>query len=112
MLRDGYPTEDHEALVDGIMRIPTVHAVTILSNTMLHDRRDYRPVVASLDLPVHFIGSDLGWARETAETIKALRPDARAISLGGTRHLLYIDHPERFNAALEEILATLVDRGR
>jgi pimeloyl-ACP methyl ester carboxylesterase len=110
MLRDGYPTEDHEALVDGIMRIPTVHAVTILSNTMLHDRRDYRPVVASLDLPVHFIGSDLGWARETAETIEALRPDARTINLEGTRHLLYIDHPERFNAALEEILATLQDR--
>jgi pimeloyl-ACP methyl ester carboxylesterase len=112
MLRDDYPTEEHEELVEGIMQIPTVHAVTILSNTMLHDRRDYRPVVASLDLPVYFIGSDLGFARETAETIEALRPDARAINLEGTGHLLYIDHPERFNAALEEILADLGDRGR
>ena len=112
MLRDDYPTEDHEELVDGIMQIPTVHAVTILSNTMLHDRRDYRPVLASLDLPVYFIGSDLGWAHETAETIRALRPDAGTINIDRTSHLLYIDHPDRFNAALEQILATLGDRGR
>ena len=112
MLRDDYPTEEHEALVDGIMQIPTVHAVTILSNTMLHDRRDYRPIVASLDLPVYFIGSDLSWARETAETIEALRPEARTINLDGTSHLLYLDHPDRFNAALEEILAALGERGR
>ena len=107
MLRDDYPTEDHEALVDGIIQIPTVHAVTILSNTMLHDRRDYRPVLTSLDIPVFFIGSDLDWAHRTAETIKALRPDAGTINLDGTSHLLYVDHPDRFNAALEGFLGTL-----
>lgn len=109
MLRDDYPAEDHEKLVDGIMRIPTVHAVTILSNSMLHDRRDYRPVLASLDIPVFFIGSDLAWAHRTAETIKELRPDAETINLDGTSHLLYLDHPDRFNAALEGFLATLPD---
>ena len=109
MLRDDYPAIDHERLVDGIMQIPTVHAVTILSNTMLHDRRDYRPVLASLDIPVFFIGSDLGWAHRTAETINALRPDAGTINLDGTSHLLYVDHPDRFNAALTGLLATLPD---
>jgi non-heme chloroperoxidase len=104
MLRDDYPVEDHEKLVDGIMQIPTVHAVTILSNSMLHDRRDYGPVLASLDIPVFFIGSDRGWAVSAAETIKALRPDAGTVNLDGTNHLLYIDHPERFNAALEALL--------
>ncbi|MEB3323569.1 MAG: alpha/beta hydrolase [Synechococcaceae cyanobacterium] len=110
MLRDDYPVDDHDALVDGIMQIPTVHAVTILSNTMLHDRRDYRPVVAALDLPVFFLGSDLGWAHGTAETIRELRPEAGTVNLEGTGHLLYIDHPDRFNAALERFLATLPDR--
>ena len=104
MLREGYPAADHEKLVDGIMQIPTVQAVTILSNTMLHDRRDYQPVLASLDLPLCFIGSDLGWAHRTAETIKALRPEAATVNLEGTSHLLYIDHPERFNAAFETML--------
>lgn len=107
MLRNDYPAEAHEDLVDGIMQIPTVHAVTILSNTMLRDRRDYRPVIASLDIPVFFLGSDLGWARRTAETIEALRPEARTVNLEGTSHLLYVDHPARFNAALTELLATL-----
>lgn len=107
MLRDDYPAEEHEKLVDGIMQIPTLHAVTILSNLMLHDRRNYRPVIASLDIPVFFIGSDLGWAHRTAETIKALRPDAGTINLDGTSHLLYVDHPDRFNTALERFLSTL-----
>ena len=109
MLRDDYPAEDHEKLIDGIMQIPTVHAVTILSNSMLHDRRDYRPVLAAVDIPVFFIGSDLGWAHLTAETIKALRPDSGTINLDGTSHLLYVDHPDRFNAALEGFLATMPD---
>ena len=107
MLRDDYPAADHERLVDGIMQIPTVHAVTILSNTMLHDRRDYRPVLESLDIPVFFIGSDLSWSRRAADTIKALRPDARTTNLDGTSHLLYVDHPDRFNAALDGFLETL-----
>jgi len=107
MLRPNYPAEEHEALVEGILQIPTVHAVAILSNTMLHDRRDYRPVLASLDVPVIFIGSDLGWALDAAATIEALRPDARTENLEGTSHLLYIDHPDRFNAALEGMLEAL-----
>lgn len=106
-LRDDYPADDHEALVGEIMQIPTIHAVVILSNIMLHDRRDYRPIIASLDLPIFFIGSGFDWARSTAETIKSLSPDAGAIILDGTSHLLYIDHPDRFNAAFEEFLATL-----
>jgi len=109
MLRDDYPVELHEKLIDGIMQIPTVHAVTILSNTMLHDRRDYRPVLASLDIPVFFIGSDLGWAHQAAVMIKALRPDAGTINLDDTSHLLYVDHPDRFNAALDDFLSTLPD---
>jgi len=112
MLRDDYPTEDHEELVDGILQIPTVHAVAILSNTMLHDRRDYRPILTSLDVPVHFIGSDLGWAHETAETIEALRPDAVTINISGSSHLLYIDHPDRFNAALEDVLTAVRGHGK
>lgn len=112
MLRDDYPAKDHEKLVEGIMQIPTIHAVTILSNTMLHDRRDYRPVVVSLDIPVFFIGSDLGWAHRAAETIKALRPDAGTTNLADTSHLLYIDHPDRFNAALDAMLETLPRRDR
>lgn len=106
-LRDDYPEEAHEELVDGHMQIPTVHAVTILSNLMLHDRRDYRPVVASLDIPVLFIGSD--GAHSTAKTIKSLSPDADTTTLDGTDHLFYIDHTDRFNAALERLLATLPD---
>jgi len=109
MLRDDFPKEDHEKLVDGIMQIPTIHAVTILSNSMLHDRRDYRPVLNSLDIPVFFIGSDLGWAQRTADMIKELRPDTGTINLDGTSHLLYIDHPDRFNRALEEFLAGLAE---
>lgn len=107
MLGEDYPAEDHRKLVDGIMQIPTVHAVTILSNSMLHDRRDYRPVLAPLDIPVFFLGSDLGWAHRAAETIKGLRPDAGTINLDGTSHLLYLDHPDRFNAALEEFLGMM-----
>ncbi|MDX1407581.1 MAG: alpha/beta hydrolase [Saprospiraceae bacterium] len=110
MLRDDYPVEDHEALVDEILQIPTIHAVTILSNTMLHDRRNYQPVLAALDIPVFFIGSDYGWAHRTAETITALRPDAGTINLEGAGHLLYLDHPERFNAALDRFLATLTSK--
>jgi pimeloyl-ACP methyl ester carboxylesterase len=109
MLNEDFPLVDHERLVDGIMQIPTIHAVTILSNLMLHDPRDYRPVLAGLDIPVFFIGSEVGWAHRTAETIKVLRPDAGTVNLDGTGHLLYIDHPVRFNAALTGFLESLSD---
>jgi microsomal epoxide hydrolase len=109
MLREDFPVEEHDRLVDGIMQIPTIHAVMILGNLMLHDRRDYQPVLTALDIPVFFIGSDLGWAHRTAETIKVLRPDAGTVNLNGTSHLLYIDHPDRFNAALTGFLESLSD---
>jgi pimeloyl-ACP methyl ester carboxylesterase len=66
-----------------------------------------RPVLASLDIPVFFVGSDLGWAHRAAEEIESLRPDAGTINLDGTSHLLYVNHPDRFNEALEGVLAML-----
>ena len=107
MLRYDFPEREHEALVEGILQMPTVHAVAILSNSMLHDRRDYRPVLSALDVPVFFIGSDLGWAHRTAEEIEALLPDAQTVNLEGTSHLLFVDHPDRFNEALEGMLESL-----
>jgi microsomal epoxide hydrolase len=98
------------AMTQAVLATPTNTAVTLLSNVMLMEERDWRPVVDELDRPVLFIGSSQPWAVAEAEMVRERWPEIRVEVLESTGHALFVDKPERFNQVLEEFLATLPEQ--
>jgi pimeloyl-ACP methyl ester carboxylesterase len=113
-VRSFYRSEQSEeylnAMTQAVLATPTNTAVTLLSNVMLMEERDWRPVVDELDRPVLFIGSSQPWAVAEAEMVRERWPEIRVEVLESTGHALFVDKPERFNQVLEEFLATLPEQ--
>jgi microsomal epoxide hydrolase len=110
-VRDLYRSEQtdeyFDAMTQAVLATPTNTAVTLLSNLMLMEERDLRPVVDELDRPVLFVASSQPWAVAEAEMVRERWPEIRVEVLEDTGHALFVDKPERFNRVLEEFLATL-----
>ena len=107
MYRSEQTAEYLEAMTQAVLATPTNTAVTLLSNVMLMEERDWRPVVNELDRPVLFVASSQPWADAEAEMVRERWPEIRAEVLEDTGHACFVDKPERFNRVLEEFLATL-----
>jgi non-heme chloroperoxidase len=99
--------EYFDAMTEAVLATPTNTAVTLLSNLMLMEERDWRPVVDKLDPPVLFIASSQEWAVAEAEMARERWPEMRAEVFENTGHALFVDNPELFNRVLEEFLGTL-----
>ncbi|MCJ7753557.1 MAG: alpha/beta hydrolase [Thermoanaerobaculales bacterium] len=99
--------EYFDAMTQAVMATPTNTAVTLLSNLMLMEERDWRPVLDGLDVPVLFVASAQPWAVAEAEMVRKRWPEIRVEVLENTGHALFVDKPESFNRVLEEFLATL-----
>ena len=99
--------EYFDAMTQAVLATPTNTAVTLLSNLMLMEERDWRPVVDELDRPVLFVASSQPWAVAEAEMVRERWPEIRVEVLEDTGHALFVDKPELFNQVLEEFLATL-----
>jgi len=107
MYRSEQTAEYLEAMTQAVLATPTNTAVTLLSNAMLMEERDWRPVVDELNRPVLFVASSQPWAVAEAEMVRERWPEIRAEVLEDTGHACFVDKPERFNRVLEEFLATL-----
>jgi len=107
MYRSEQTDEYLEAMTQAVLATPTNTAVTLLSNLMLMEGRDWRPVVDELDRPVLFVASSQPWAVAEAEMVRERWPEIRVEVFENTGHALFVDKPERFNRVLEEFLATL-----
>ena len=99
--------EYFDAMTEAVLATPTNTAVTLLSNLMLMEERDWRPVVDRLDRPVLFIASSQPWAVAEAEMVRERWPDIRVEVFENTGHALFVDDSERFNRVLEEFVAVL-----
>lgn len=102
--------EYFDAMARAVTATPTNSAVTLLSNLMLMEERDWRPVVDSLDQPVLYVASANQWAVDEADMARERWPEMHVEVLEDTGHVLFVDDPERFNGVLEEFLATLQER--
>lgn len=110
MYRSEQTDEYLEAMTQAVLATPTNTAVTLLSNLMLIEERDLRPVVDELDRPVLYIASSEAWAVAVAEETRERWPKIRVEVFEDTGHALFVDKPERFNRVLEEFLATLPEQ--
>jgi microsomal epoxide hydrolase len=99
-----------DAMTQAVLATPTNTAVTLLSNLMLMEERDWRPVVEELDRPVLFVASSQPWAVAEAEMVRERWPEIRVEVIENTEHALFVDKPERFNRVLEKFLATLPEQ--
>ena len=113
-VRSLYRSEQSEeyldAMTQAVLATPTNTAVTLLSNVMLMEERDWRPVVDELERPVLFVASSQPWAVAEAEMVRERWPGIRVEVIENTEHALFVDKPERFNRVLEEFLATLPEQ--
>jgi non-heme chloroperoxidase len=107
LYRSEQTDEYFDAMTQAMLATPTNTAVTLLSNLMLMEERDWRPVVDELDRPVLFVASSQQWAVAEAEMVRERWPEIRVEVFENTGHALFVDKPERFNRVLEEFLATL-----
>lgn len=110
-VRGSFRSEQSDEYIDGmtqmVMATPTNTAVTLLSNLMLMEERDWRPILDELDRPVLFVASAQPWAVAEAKMAHERWPEMRVEVFEDTGHVLFVDKPERFNRVLEEFLATL-----
>lgn len=107
MYRSEQSNEYLEAMTEAVLKTPTNSAVALISNQVLMDEQDFRPVMDELDLPVLFVASSQEWAVAEAEMVRERWSDVQVEVIEDTGHALFVDKPEAFNRVLEEFLATL-----
>jgi microsomal epoxide hydrolase len=96
-----------DAVTQALLATPTNTAVTLLSNLILMEERDLRPVLDELDRPVLFLASSEPWAVAEAEMVRERWPEIRVKVFDNTGHALFVDKPKQFNRELEKFLAAL-----
>lgn len=78
---------------------------------LLHDHatRDWRPVIATADLPVLFVAGDVSefWPASHATACAELAPMGNALVIDDDGHAANIEQPKVFNEALLGFLASL-----
>lgn len=102
------PSEEYlEAMTEAVLNTPTNSAVALISNQVLMDEQDFRPVMDELDLPVLFVASSQEWAVGEAEMVRERWPEVQVAVIEDAGHALFVDRPEEFNRVLEDFLAVL-----
>lgn len=96
-----------EAMTEAVLKTPTNSAVALISNQVLMDEQDFRPVMDELDLPVLFVASSQEWAVGEAEMVRERWPEVQVAVIEDAGHALFVDRPEEFNRVLEDFLAVL-----
>jgi 3-oxoadipate enol-lactonase len=95
-------------LVDEVRQIMLKTSVEGLTGTLagMRDRIDSRPFLAELDLPVLVIhgAQDQLIPLQEAQNMSAAIPNARLAVLEAAGHLLNMEQPAAFNAALKDFL--------
>jgi non-heme chloroperoxidase len=105
------PSEEYlEAITQAALSVPTNASAIMIGNIILMGPNDLSSIVDTLDRPVLFVYSSLGWAVEAADEVRQLWPESRVNVVNETSHALFVDQPERFNHVLEEFIATLPGR--
>lgn len=107
MYRSEQSDEYLDALTEAVLNTPTNSAVALISNQVLMDEQDFRPVVDELDLPVLFVTSSQPLGVGQAEMARERWTDVQVEVIEDTGHALFVDKPEAFNHVLEEFMATL-----
>lgn len=102
------PSDEYiEAITEAALSVPTNATAIMIANIILMGPNDLSLAVDSLDRPVFFVYSSLGWAAEAAAEARRLWPRSPVEIIDDTSHALFVDQPERFNQVLEAFIASI-----
>jgi len=100
--RDLAPAE-LDWIIEQSTRTPTPYAALYFASGMFSDYRAEAQLVSQSMPSLHVIAEH--WAELAEPFIKGLCPETKTAVLGG--HMMFWEHAEKFNAILEEFLASL-----
>jgi microsomal epoxide hydrolase len=99
------PRAEIEAILDAAMKTPEAIGTAMLVSDLLGpDRTD---AIGKLDKPTLVIAAGRSPELEAQRAMAGKLPNGRFEVMADASHAVFIDQPERFDAALERFLATL-----
>jgi microsomal epoxide hydrolase len=106
MFRTAQPPERLARLERGALQMPTASAVAVLVGALTTDNR---PALARIDRPTLIVVAP-GGLDAAYDDMRTRLPMARFERIDGAGHALFVDQPDRFNAALSSFLASTRQR--
>ena len=103
MVQRALTDEEMTWIVEQSLRVPHWAAAALFASGMFMDMRDEAQAVDAAVPAMHVIAEH--WRDTAVPYMTALAPNTRIEVLGG--HMMFWEHPERFNAILAEFLASV-----
>lgn len=97
------PAEDVRWLTAEAMKMPTHCAIAAFFGSLT---ADFRATLPKIDKPALIVVGESRW-HDQYETMRKAIPGARLVKIPGAAHAPYLEMPSAFNAALEELIASL-----
>jgi microsomal epoxide hydrolase len=101
MFNKPHTEEFYQNVIGANLKTPTDVAAILWMNQRV---RDYRATLQRIDRPVLFFSQDEPGRLRQADIVKQEIPAARIEVFNDSGHAIFMDEPERFNAAMEDFL--------
>jgi non-heme chloroperoxidase len=98
------PEDYIQKVIAASLTVPTSNAVTLLVGRFA---ADYRSTLPKIDKPVMICAAKPNDFYEREVAMKNAIPGAQIVDFEGDGHALFVDDPEKFNAAMEDFLLDL-----
>ncbi|MGD0304536.1 MAG: alpha/beta hydrolase [Candidatus Acidiferrales bacterium] len=98
------PEDYIQKVIAASLTVPTSNAVTLLVGRFA---ADYRSTLPKIDKPVMICAAKPNDFYQREVAMKNAIPGAQIVDFEGDGHALFVDDPEKFNAAMEDFLLDL-----
>jgi microsomal epoxide hydrolase len=105
LFKKPHPELDVQQIVQSTLETPTETGIAMLVSDIFGV--DRRPVLTRLNKPTLLIASSESPLIDFEKEMAASIPGAQSIFIDGTGHAVFIDEPQKFDAALENFLHSL-----
>jgi len=108
IFRSKRPPDEYKQLLDGAMRMPLAASIDLLSYPF--PREHWRDIARAFRKPLLYVVTPQ--FAEQAQNLSRNRPGTRIEVFTDAGHTLFVDEPQRFNALIDQFLASLPASGR
>lgn len=108
IFRSKRPAGEHQQLLEGALRMPLSASIDLLSYPF--PREHWRDIARAFKKPLLYVVTPQ--FAEQAHNLSRNRPGTRIEVFAQAGHTLFVDEPQRFNALMDDFLASLPASGR
>lgn len=105
LFKKPHPDLDMQQIVNSTLETPTETGIAMIVSDIFGV--DRRPVLTKLKKPTLLIASSESPLIDDEKAMAASIPGAQSVFIEGTGHAVFIDEPQKFDAALENFLQSL-----